>query len=72
MRIVGARLRELRREHDMTQGDIASSLKTDPTSISHIEAGRRDLRVSQLVKLAKRFGVKVVDIVGVLDQRHAA
>lgn len=71
MRLVGTKLRELRRERGITQGDIASVLKTDPTNVSHIEAGRQELRVTQLVKIAKILHVKVCEIVSPLDAKAA-
>lgn len=69
---VGEKLRELRRERGITQNAIASRLHTDPSNVSHMEAGRQDLRVTQLVKLARLLEVRVCDLVSFLDTRTAA
>jgi transcriptional regulator with XRE-family HTH domain len=72
MRLVGTKLKELRTSRGITQSDLASVLHTDPSNVSHIEAGRQELRVSQLVKISKVLGVRVCDLVAPLDARSAA
>lgn len=54
----------LRRKHDMTQADVANLLGLkNKSSISLIEAGKYDLSVDNLEKLADFFGVTMDQII---------
>jgi transcriptional regulator with XRE-family HTH domain len=66
-RIVGGRIRELRKERGLRQCDLASALRTDTPSVSHIEHGRKDLRLTDLEKLARVLGVRLADLVAPID-----
>jgi len=52
-RDIGARIRTLRQQRDMTQTDLARLLGTRQTAVSEVERGNRGLTVHQLVKLAR-------------------
>jgi transcriptional regulator with XRE-family HTH domain len=52
-RAIGARVRTLRQEKDLTQTQLAKVLGTRQTAVSEIERGNRGLTVQQLVKLAR-------------------
>lgn len=52
-REIGARVRTLRQEKDLTQTKLAKVLGTGQTAVSEIERGNRGLTVQQLVKLAR-------------------
>jgi len=66
-RIVGDRIRELRKARGLRQCDLATALRTDAPSVSHIEHGHKDLRVTELEKLARVLGVRLVDLVSPID-----
>jgi transcriptional regulator with XRE-family HTH domain len=66
-RLVGKTMKALREERSITQRQVAKTLGTHPTNVSHIEAGRQDLTVTQLDRVARRLGVLVADLVAPLD-----
>lgn len=53
------RLRELRRQQERTQADLAKLLGVNRTAISKLELGQQQASASQLLKLAKYFNVSV-------------
>lgn len=52
---IGGRIADLRGE--MTQQDLAQAVGLDPTVLSKIEAGRRPLRIAELIAIARELGV---------------
>lgn len=50
---IGARLRELRMQRDMSQTALAAALSTKQSNISDIERGARGLTIQQLVKICR-------------------
>jgi transcriptional regulator with XRE-family HTH domain len=63
-REVGARVRALRQQGDLTQTELAELLGTKQTAVSEIERGKRGLTVQQVVKLAQALKVTPNDILG--------
>ncbi len=56
--IVGQRIRALRKKHKMTQTELAQNLgKKTPVYIGYLEAGNRDMRMTDLVRLAHHLRV---------------
>ena len=64
-RRLGARIRALRVEAQITQERLAWDCDLDKGYMSQVEAGKRMPSLPVLVALAKRLGVEVADIVGV-------
>lgn len=56
-RIVGARLRQVRHEQDMTQQDVADILDCSPSTISDYEYGRRSIPLAELELIAQSLNV---------------
>lgn len=56
-RIVGARLRQLRQEKDLTQSDVADMLGCSSSTISDYEYGRRAIPVADLETLCRALGI---------------
>jgi transcriptional regulator with XRE-family HTH domain len=56
-RIVGARLRQLRQENDMTQSTVADLLGCSSSTISDYEFGNRAIPVADLEILSRGMGV---------------
>lgn len=54
---LGANLRELRKRSELTQEELAARAGLQPGEISRIEHGKRDPRVSTLLRLAKALKV---------------
>ena len=54
----GKKVKELRLQKKMSQGDLAKLLGVHPTYISGIERGVRNMVLKNIEKLAKALGVK--------------
>lgn len=55
-------IREIRLQKSISQSAIADELGVDVAVISNIEKGKRELRVSELEKIAKVLRTSVIDI----------
>ena len=55
-------IREIRLQKSISQSAIADDLGVDVAVISNIEKGKRELRVSELEKIAKVLRMSVIDI----------
>lgn len=58
----GKRVKELRTQKKMSQGDLAKILGVHPTYISGIERGVRNMSLKNIEKLAKALGVKIDEL----------
>ena len=56
--LLAARMRELRRRHNLTQERAASLIGCDYKYYQAIEGGIKDLRLSMLERLARPFGLR--------------
>jgi transcriptional regulator with XRE-family HTH domain len=61
-KIVGANVRRLRMERQLTQEQLAHDAEIDVTYLRGIEAGRRNPSVSVLARLAKSLGAHPTDL----------
>ncbi len=59
----GKRVKELRTQKKMSQGDLAKILGVHPTYISGIERGVRNMALKNIEKLAKALGVKIDELI---------
>ena len=62
------RLKELRLERNLTQGDIAKLLNMSKMAVSHWEKGNSEPSIEQLKILAEFFDVTIDYLVGYSDQ----
>ena len=58
------RLKDLREDKDLQQGDIAKLLSTTQPQYSRYETGERELPIRHLVTLAEFYGVSADYILG--------
>ena len=65
--MLGERLRELRKQRWMDQGEVAKGTGIDQATISRIEHDKRSPTHEQLILLAKFFGVSLDYLTGVSD-----
>src|SRR5689334_16600455 len=56
---LGHRLRRLRREHELSQTDMAQSLGISPSYLNHLERNQRPVTAALLLKLAELYDVDV-------------
>lgn len=67
----GNRIKELRRERDMTQGQLAERLQCNQQTVSRYEAEKNDLSSQVLIKLCEVFEVSADYILGIEDETGA-
>jgi predicted transcriptional regulator/plasmid maintenance system antidote protein VapI len=56
---LGHRLRRLRRDHELSQTDMAQSLAISPSYLNHLERNQRPVTAALLLKLAELYEVDV-------------
>jgi transcriptional regulator with XRE-family HTH domain len=61
---IGARLRTVRQERDVTQARLAEILGTNQSHVSNVERGDRGLTIQQLVKICRALRVSPERILG--------
>jgi transcriptional regulator with XRE-family HTH domain len=61
---LGARISHLRREHRITQAELADILDVSQQTVFAYEAGERRVSLSLLPLLAKTLGVSIEELVG--------
>jgi len=59
----GKKVKELRLQKKMSQGDLAKILGVHPTYISGIERGVRNMTLKNIEKLAKALGVPIEELI---------
>ena len=61
------RLKQLRQNHKLTQGELADILGLKPTAISNYESKRNEPSFDKLIALSKYFDVSCDYLLGVSD-----
>ena len=61
------RMRNLREDHDLTQREVARLLNKSQQGYSHIEDGRAELKIEDMVTLCRFYGVSADYFVGMTD-----
>ena len=58
------RMRNLREDHDLTQREVAKIINKSQQGYGHIEDGRAELKIEDLIKLCKFYGVSADYFIG--------
>lgn len=61
------RLRELREDRDLTQADLGKVLHKSQQGYNHIETGRAELKIDDLITLCRFYRVSSDYVVGLSD-----
>lgn len=61
-KIVGQRIREIRKEKGYSQEELASRADLDRTYMTSVECGRRNISIVNLYKIAKALGVTLEEM----------
>ena len=61
------RLRELREDRDLTQAYVGRVIEKSQQGYNHIETGRAELKIEDLVKLCRFYDVSADYIIGLTD-----
>ncbi|MBQ0108770.1 MAG: helix-turn-helix transcriptional regulator [Clostridiales bacterium] len=63
------RLRALREDHDKTQAEIGKLINKSQQGYGHIEDGRAELKIDDLIILCRYYKVSADYIIGLTDSR---
>ncbi len=67
--VLGLALRELRQQAEVLQRELAASMGTTDTYISHLEHGRVDIKWSTLQRLLRALAASVEDLGKAIDRQ---
>lgn len=65
------RLRDIREDKDLTQAELGKLLNKSQQGYNHIEAGRAELKIEDLVKLCKFYNLSADYIIGLVDKKKS-
>lgn len=62
------RLRNIREDRDLTQAEIGEVLNKSQQGYNHIEIGRAELKIDDLVALCRFYNLSADYIIGLVDK----
>ena len=62
------RMRNLREDRDLTQKEVGQLINKSQQGYSHIEDGRAELKIDDLIKLCRFYGVSADYFIGLSDK----
>ena len=62
------RLRNIREDRDLTQAELGRLLNKSQQGYNHIETGRAELRIDDLVKLCKFYNLSADYLIGLISK----
>ena len=62
------RLRNIREDRDLTQADVGKVLNKSQQGYNHIEAGRSELKIDDLVKLCQFYNLSADYLIGLSNE----
>lgn len=63
------RLRNIREDHDLTQAELGKLLNKSQQGYNHIEAGRAELKIEDLIKICKFYNLSADYIIGLSNSK---
>ena len=63
------RMRNLREDGDLTQKEVGAIINKSQQRYSHIEDGRAELKIDDLIKLCRFYGVSADYFIGLSDEK---
>ena len=63
------RMRNLREDRDLTQAELGKILNKSQQGYNHIEAGRAELKIDDLVTLCRFYNVSADYFIGLSDKK---
>lgn len=64
------RIRNIREDLDLTQSEIGKLLNKSQQGYNHIETGRAELRIDDLITLCRFYNLSADYIIGLTDKKH--
>ena len=65
------RLRNIREDRDLTQAELGKLLNKSQQGYSHIESGRAELKIDDLIKLCKFYNLSADYITGLSNKKQS-
>lgn len=62
------RLRQLREDRDLTQAEIGKIIQKSQQGYNHIETGRAELKIEDLVSLCRFYNLSADYVIGLTNQ----
>ncbi len=62
------RMRDLREDHDLSQADVGKLLHKSQQGYSHIENGRAELKIEDLILLCQFYQVSADYLIGLTNK----
>ncbi len=62
------RMRDLREDRDLTQKEVGAIINKSQQGYSHIEDGRAELKIDDLITLCKFYGVSADYFIGLTEK----
>lgn len=66
-----ARLRSVREDRDLTQAEVGKVLNKSQQGYNHIEAGRAELKIEDLVKLCQFYDLSADYLIGLTNKAES-
>ena len=63
------RMRNLREDRDLKQREVAAIINKSQQGYSHIEEGRAELKIDDMIKLCKFYNVSADYFVGISNEK---
>ncbi len=63
------RMKNLREDNDLTQKEVGEVINKSQQGYSHIENGRAELKIEDLIRLCKFYGVTSDYFIGITDKK---
>ena len=63
------RMRALREDNDLTQREVAKVINKSQQGYSHIEDGRAELKIEDMIKLCRFYDVSSDYFIGISDKQ---
>lgn len=61
------RMRNIREDYDLTQAEVGKILQKSQQGYSHIESGRAELKIEDLITLCRFYNVSADYFIGISD-----
>ena len=65
------RMREVREDADLTQAELGKILDKSQQGYNHIEAGRAELKIDDLIKLCKSYNLSADYPIGLIYKKQS-
>ena len=65
------RMRDIREDRDLTQAELGKLLNKSQQGYNHIETGRAELKIDDLIKLCKFYNLSADYIIGLTNKKKS-